>query len=278
MDIDRIIRECGLSETLVKINIKEENASRLLNAYDKGDEAFGEELDTVAKLENISPEELNLYIYICIYCRTYNLYLEKQIPDSIFFDTVRREVETMTGLCVKEKGIYGILQNKYRAWMRYSLDGHLFALGALNFELRLNSEFEGEVSGVRLEKGDTHISVHIPRDEKLSEEKCEEAYCLAREFFKKYFGMEKIIFLCHSWLLHPWLEEVLSEDSGIIKFSKKYKKIEVLDNLVEVKFWLFPDDEDTPIENLPQNTSLRRAFVEKVSAGESVGVACGIRV
>ena len=282
MDFERIIRECGLSEkvseTLLKINIKKENISRLFDAYDKSDEIFGEELAAVAKEEGIFAEELNLYSYICLYCRIYSLYREKEIPDTVFFDTVRREVETMAGLCFKEKGIYGILQTKYRAWMRYSIDGRLFALGALNFELRLDSEFTGEVDGVALNLGDTHISVHIPRNEKLSDEACEAAYSLAREFFKKHFGMEKIIFLCHSWLLHPWLDEVLPKESGIIKFSEKYKKIEVLDNLIEVKFWLFPDDEDTPIDALPVKTSLHRAFVEKVSRGESVGVACGIRI
>ena len=284
VDFERIIRECGLSggvcETLVKIHNKgqEKHLPSAIEAYGRGDEAFGKYLSELSKSENMSAEELNLYIYVCLYIRIYSLYREKGIPDNIFFDTVRREVETISGLCKKELGFYGIQQNKYRAWMRYSIDGRLFALGALNFEMRYNSEFEGEVCGVRLELGDTHISVHIPRYQKLAEEDCEKAYDDAREFFKKYFGMEKIIFLCHSWMLHPWLEKVLPESSGIVKFSSKYKKIEVEEHLEEVKYWLFPDDENTPVEKLPQNTSLQRSFVEKVSRGESVGVACGIRI
>ncbi|MBR3848363.1 MAG: hypothetical protein IKM21_03630 [Oscillospiraceae bacterium] len=281
MNLDRIVRECGLSggvvETLLKTEVKEENIDFLTDAYDKGDEVFGEAIATVAKLENITAEELNLYIYILLYVRIYSLYREREIPDNIFFDTVRREIESIAGLCFKELGIYGIQQNKYRRWLRFSLDGRLFALGALSFELRYDSEFEGEVDGVTLKKGDTHVSVHIPRYEKLTEERCEEAYSLAREFFKKHFGLEKIVFLCHSWMLHPWLEEVLPKTSGIIKFSEKYKKIEVEEHLAEVKFWIFPDDENTPIDELPQNTSLQRAFIEKARAGESLGVACGIR-
>ncbi len=287
MDFDRIIRECGLSrgivETLFKIHNREwknfgESLSALIESYDRGDEAFGEAIATVAKLENITAEELNLYIYALLYVRIYSLYREKNISDTIFFDTVRREIETIAGLCFKELGIYGIQQNKYRLWMRFSIDGRLFSLGALNFEIRYDSEFCGEVDGVILKKGDTHISVHIPRYEKLSEERCEEAYRQAREFFKKHFGLEKIIFLCHSWMLHPWLEEVLPKTSGIIKFSEKYKKIEVSEDLAEVKYWIFPDDENTSLEELPQNTSLQRAFIEKARAGESLGVACGIRI
>lgn len=282
MDFERIIRECGLSqgicETLLRTEIKKENVDFLIDAYDRGNEAFGEAIATVAKLENITAEELNLYIYILLYIRIYSRYREKNIPDNIFFDTVRREVETIAGLCFKELGFYGIQQNKYRAWMRFSIDGRLFSLGALNFEIRYDSEFCGEVDGVTLEKGDTHISVHIPRYEKLSEESCEEAYRQAREFFKTHFGLEKIIFLCHSWMLHPWLEDVLPKTSGIIKFSEKYKKIEVEEHLAEVKYWIFPDDENTPLEALPQNTSLQRAFIEKARAGESLGVACGIRI
>jgi len=259
------------------MKIKKENVDFLIDAYDRGDEAFGDALADVAKLEKISAEELNLYIYICIYCRTYDIYRERAISDEVFFATVYREIETMAGLCRHELGVCGIMQNKYRRWMRYSLDGRLFALDALNFEICHDSEFEGEVDGERLERGGTYISVHIPRKQKLTEEGCEAAYERAREFFKKHFGIRKVIFLCHSWMLHPWLEEVLPESSGIVKFSSKYKKIEVSENLAEVKFWIFPDDENTPTEALPQDTSLRRAFVENVRRGESMGVACGIR-
>ena len=85
MNLDRIVRECGLSggvvETLLKTEVKEENIDFLTDAYDKGDEVFGEAIATVAKLENITAEELNLYIYILLYVRIYSLYREREIPD-----------------------------------------------------------------------------------------------------------------------------------------------------------------------------------------------------
>ena len=70
MDFERIIRECGLSqgicETLLRTEIKKENVDFLIDAYDRGDEAFGEAVASVAELENITAEELNLYIYILL--------------------------------------------------------------------------------------------------------------------------------------------------------------------------------------------------------------------
>ena len=180
-------------------------------AYDAGDEAFAEFLELFAKAQNVTTEEANLFWYLHLSSRTYRFYQEKKIDDSVFYATMKAFAVTCAQ-CYDKFRVYGIQQRVYRAWYRRQLNGTLFRLGRLEFEI-VSSNYDVTLEGCSLAKGDTCISVHIPRGEALDPWESEEAYVLARAFFKEKFQIAPCVFYCGSWLLHPWISEDFSESS-----------------------------------------------------------------
>lgn len=242
--------------------------------YKKGDEAFGEYIKAFAASENLLPQHLNLYIYILLAEKTYEEYVKRGICDQIYFDTMR----SLEIVCQVEKarcGVYGIGQVVYRAWERKNLDCIIYRIGLLEFEIK-DSPVEIPEHGISV--GDTVISVHIPRFSGLSEEESEASYEAARQFFKKYYGMEKCIFICGSWLLHPWMQDFLGEDSKIIRFQKKYTLLKVETNHNAIRTWIFPNCEDKELDELPQDTTIQRKAIEYMKKDLPIGTALGVRL
>jgi hypothetical protein len=71
------------------------------------------------------------------------------------------------------------------------------------------------------ESGDNIIEVHIPAGEKMDFEKCVQSYELAKKFYKDYFPEKQLkAFVCESWILDPRLQNILPEESNIVRFQK----------------------------------------------------------
>ena len=76
---------------------------------------------------------------------------------------------------------------------------------------------------IDVKPGDTTVEVHIPADGPLDESACRESFDLARAFFKKHFPEREFkAFGCHSWLLNEEFEEILGENSNIVKFKRLF--------------------------------------------------------
>lgn len=243
--------------------------------YVKGDEAFGEYLNAFAEREQLPVEVLNLYIYIRMLEDTLEGYRQRGIDEEIFYNTSKGFAVTCRH-SYETTGVYGLPQPVYREWMRRNIESRLYRLGLLVFEL-YDSPADVEIDGYKISKGDPCLSVHIPRYIKLSEEDCEAAYANAREFFKKYYGIEKCFFFCYSWLLYPWLSEALSAESLIVRFQKKFKILKVSDNTNSTAKWIFKKVCENP-EDYPEDTSLQRAAKARIKSGMPLGDALGVRL
>lgn len=245
-------------------------------AYDAGDEAFGAYLQEFASVEGVTPEQINLYVFLRLSERTWNYYQEKGIEEDVFYESMY-SMTVCCQVCYDRLGIYGIDQQTYRRWQRYVLDGTLFRLGRLEFQLK-ELDMDVEIDGVTAPAGTTLLSVHIPRYLPLNEEECERSYAWARVFFREHYGMEQCIFVCGSWLLHPWMQEVLPETSAIIRFQKKFKLLKVDQNVAAAVGWIFPGYADKDISEFPADTSLRRAAIAQIKEEKPIGTALGVRL
>ncbi len=243
-------------------------------AYDDGDETFAIFLDTFAKEHHVSPEEANLFLYIHILGRTYEFYQSKGISDDVFYASMKTFAWACQQ-CYSKAGIYGISQVTYRAWYRRHLNGTIFRLGRLEFEI-IGSLYDFDLEGHHISKGDTCLYVHIPGGTSLDFEECEAAYDVARAFFKKHFEMDPVIFYCGSWLLHPWLAEDLPKDSRIVKFMQQFQLADIVQDETVIRNWLF-DHSDAPYDALPVKTSLHKAAVHRLKNGLPIGYARGYR-
>ncbi len=244
-------------------------------AYDESDKSFEDFLITLVDSIGFPVEVLTLYFYIRISERTYMEYKRLGIDDEVFFSSMDDfAISSRQG--VDRTGVYGIPRSPDRPWQRLILDMKIFRLGRLQFEL-YTSPCDAEVDGVKICKDEPCINVHIPGYAPLKEETCEKSYALAREFFKKYFGMEKCVFVCHSWLLAPWLAEVLSENSGISRFQSKYKIVETTEDSFGTILYVFAREQKNP-ENYPEDTTLQRLVKERILKSEPLQMSLGFRI
>lgn len=242
----------------------------------ESDESFGAYIPGFAQEENITPEELNLYIYLRILKNTYEDCKKRGIPDAVFIESADGINANAKG-CKKQYGMYGVPQKIYREWLRIIVLGKLYSLnGRFKFEIR-ESDCEGEVSGRRVNIGDPVISVHIPSGFKLEKEEFEASIADARAFFGKYFGMKDIVFRCCSWLMHPWLRDALPDGSRIRDFQNSFTILKSEENLEEVMFWVFRGYSAEDIAALPADTSLRRACIENLKNRVPMGLGYGFR-
>ena len=149
-------------------------------------------------------------------------------------------------------------------------------VGRLQFELA-ESLWDIQTGEITLMRGQTCISVHIPGGCALEEQACEQSYAWACEFFRKWRGMENCVFVCDSWLMHPWLSECLPSHTGIVRFQQKYCIVKAWDDFATFSYWVFPGCAGKALSAYPADTTLRRLALQRVKAGLPIGKGLGIR-
>ena len=152
-----------------------------------------------------------------------------------------------------------------------------FGFGKLQFEtIAFGREYHK--NGLDLQPDSTVINVHIPRTGgRLERESMISAYAQAAEFFKDACGETGPVFVCRSWLLFPRNREVLSDKSNLYAFLSDYDVFEQGEYADYNQVWrLFDKHYDGNVENLPQNSSLRRAYADWIRKGEKIGWGYGV--
>ena len=85
--------------------------------------------------------------------------------------------------------------------------------------------------------------------------------------------------VCHSWLLYPPYGEILSPTSNIVSFQRDF---DITGQEASEEFddsWrLFGGDYKKPLEDLPERTSMQRAFKNYLLAGGKAGEGRGVLI
>lgn len=190
--------------------------------------------------------------------RTHSRYRGMGISDEIYISTMKcfprflEETRRMTG------------QYRYdRAWWSYRQTSMaLFRIGQLEYEICRDRKV---------------ISLHIPSDACFAPDAVEESVASAKAFLAKYYsGCAGYPIVCHSWLISPELEKLLPERSNIRSFQRRFQILSVQPEEKDFFQWLFETSEDTPLEKLPEDTSLRRKAKTLLLGGGNIGAARGV--
>ncbi len=170
--------------------------------------------------------------------------------------------------CYKFYGRYGtfVVRWFYR-WFRLQR----ISLERLQFEVR---DF-GHVYKNLSEKSPA-INVHIPASGPLDHDACLRDYKRAAEIFADYFDTQ-VVFMCHSWLLHPEHPDFLPPTSRLLAFQEDYDII-AFDEDKEGEFlWrLYGVPYDGNPEHLTERNSLERAYKKHILAGGKIGEGFGV--
>ena len=259
-------------DAVLGMNFEEEECQRLYEVYKKDHNEFFEEV--------LKKKESNLWflwLYSNMACEVYERYMMEGISEEVFWDTF----QDIRFWCENTEREFGTLGLAVYEWFYRHIDMVLFRFGRLQFEtmtmeenITKNNCFWQEQRKndgnkyertMCIEKGTQVINIHIAQGEPLTWEACEKSIEIAKEFW----GDDKP-YICHSWLLYPGLDEVLSEKSNIREFRKHFKVLQVDYKEREAEWRVFGKVLKNVVE-YPEETSLQKRVKEYLLNGKCLG-------
>lgn len=180
----------------------------------------------------------------------HELYREKGISDAVYFATMG----CYTRFLEETRRMTGRLTFDREWWTTRQAGGHLFRLGALEYEMKHTDR--GVV-----------IGMHIPSDADFSPEAVDASLRMAGAFFAAHFpALSGAEYRCHSWLLDPQLQGMLREDSHILSFQRRFDLFDEGEASDEFLEWLYRT-RSADAAALPEGTSLQRNVKRHLLAG-----------
>ncbi|MBI9104625.1 MAG: DUF5596 domain-containing protein [Spirochaetales bacterium] len=209
---------------------------------------------------------INLYFAVCFAGDCELRYLSARIDPEIYIDTMG-DIEIWVGSYYERTGCVGL---EAVSWIRRHLKFEVFKLGRLQFELGvLQMPVNNYPEGAKC------LNIHIPEGEKLDVAKCRESIRRVKTFFRRHLGYEYSIAVCHSWLLHGNLKDLLEEDSNISGFARLFEIIDNDDDASQIIERVFGPGEVVSQE-LPEKTTLQRKLKRYLLTGHRIGMGTGI--
>lgn len=202
-------------------------------------------------------------------------YLSQGISEEVFFDTFC-DLRYKVIECMQNKGVWG---NFVQFWYPIFYRCDIVKLGRLEYETISYKGPACEIAGVTLQPGQKVASIHIPSSgEPFDKESRLASYRLAYDFFSDMHPDSPLVCVCHSWLLYPEYRKVLGEKSNIVSFMDDFTILEVDDGGFDDAWRVFGPAADGPADQLPEGTSMQRAFKQHILSGGRHGSALGVLV
>jgi len=225
----------------------------------------------VAQRLSIHNYTTELLIFICLSKHLKELYIERGIDPKIFHNTML-DLRYKLDEC---KAVKGVIGSFVAFWFDRFFNLERVGLGRLEFEVDPfghNYSCEGHI----LTPETKVINVHIPRTlTHLTPESCDEAFAMAKEYFKDQIG-DDCAFVCHSWMLYQGNEHILPEDTNVHRFMSRFTILQSTVDTSLSDLWRIFDTDDKNPDHLPTDTRMRRAYVEHLKKGGALGQGYGV--
>ena len=120
-----------------------------------------------------------------------------------------------------------------------------------------------------LKTGDDVISVHIPKNGRMTPELVDEAFCMAEDFFARYYPEKKFVaYVCSSWLLNTDMREFLTPETNMMRFQKRFRVVMTTVNGYSLYWHIFGIEQFLPLDELQPANSFQSNVLERVKAGK----------
>lgn len=240
----------------------------------RGDRGFDhgpvfENLHGLQETTGIHPYTIDMLYLLCLLPDLEEQYGREGIPTRFFHSFVENLKQAACN-CQKIHGVWG---TDIAWWLIDFFKLKLFSIGRLQFKRRKLRKAMGGYA-----EGSYYIDVHIPGGAPLTPALCAASYAEAAAFFRGRYGMEHILFGCHSWLLSPELRTILPENSNILAFARDYTILQTRMDPTSsaVSFIFHVPGVPADLETLPEETSLQKALKTYLQGGKTINTAFGI--
>lgn len=230
----------------------------------------------------LSPSE-RLFSSLAELLNVKDYYVNKGIPLQYLYESIY-DLSYRIERYFDNNGIYGLSERDLR-WLAPLFKAEIFDLGSLRFQRIWFSFKDIEREGydfmllsdkwkTRFPEGTPAIEIHIQTDTDFSKDKIDEAFALARDFFERYFSEHEYeVFICRTWLLYPKTRDILSADSNIASFSKRFEVIAMHQNTKQALDRIYGTNDMADIAVMEKNSSLAEVAYRNL---DKLGVAAGI--
>jgi hypothetical protein len=282
---------------LKELNFPEDGEEELLSLFDtvkeKGFESRIDEIvsafienDYITKtvkpsVSSFSEESgINMYAVWLLVCllaieSSLPIWKDKGYTEERFWYTF----EDMTFKARKCKNIHGVWGLFVPYWYKIFYRAKILRFGCFEFEESHHKISEPYCCGsVAVKMGDSLKSLHIPAsgmpfDRESRVAALKEAY----EFFKSQLNGSPLVCRCHSWILYPDYKELYPVGSNLRDFFEDFDIVGVDHHESFGDIWrVFGKDKDKPYAELPENTTLQKAFKEYLLNGGKSGEGLGM--
>ena len=226
----------------------------------------------MGKVLGIHEHTMDLLLFLCLGEPLRIRYAARGIDESVWLDSMM-DLRYKLEECRLVQGTVGSF---VAPWFGGFFNMTRFALGRLQFEI-VHTSRDYTLGGELLPAGTPAINMHIPRTgTRLDHGEVMESYRAAAAWFADVFPDGTALFTCSSWLLDPWNLTVLKPTSNLAAFigdfeivsSHSYEGYGDLWRLFDCAYTGNPAD-------LPRDSSLRRAYADRVARGEPTGSGRG---
>lgn len=172
-------------------------------------------------------------------------------------------------------------------WLLIHLRGLIYEFGRLQYNLlRIGAgglsprlwydDAQARGLGTGFRHGDDALGVHIPEAGPLTPQACADSLAAAGTFFGEFFpSPTRRLAICESWLLDDQLAEYLPADANTIRFQRLFTLVPGwLPGDKDVAYFVFLRTAED-LADAPQRTTLQRAIVSHVQAGQHWRVRSG---
>ncbi len=244
----------------------------------KGSYAVVEEMDALcAKLAEQSgyhPYQTTAFVYLLSMERLQKHYAALGLPEDVF-GGIMADFACWIDKCRSMHGITGVFVGEW-LWGFHCLER--FTLGRLQFEPKRWKHDPIRVGNHLLRKGDLFVNFHIPSFKQPFDRAArQDAYQRAASFFADQFAGEYIPLVTETWLLDPLHRDILPPASNMNDFARDFDV--VIGHAMETYYdaWrIFDAAANGPVEELPENNSLQRAYKARMVNGETCYYGTGV--
>ena len=231
----------------------------------------GEDLEN--KLKQLSEDsgyskytiDMHLAVYACIRLR--NMYHEKGYTDEFF----AHNMKDLTYKLIECKKLHDVWGTFVFPWFDGFYKMTRFTLGRLQYEKRGIDFDYGDIK----KKGDEVVNIHIPSAGPLTPESVKESLKTAYNFFGPNYG-DRLIFMCHSWLLYTPTANLYPNDSNMRKFYDVFEIIHNQEEPNDYDLWRVFYVNTKDYKTLPHETRLQSSFYDYLNAGNHFGNGFGV--
>ena len=230
------------------------------------------DMDAMGRNLGIHEHTMDMLLFLCL-CEPLRVrYISKGIGEDIWLNSMM-DLKYKLEEC---RLVHGTVGTFVARWYSGFFDMTRFALGRLQFEI-VYTKNDYTVGGVNVPKGSPAINIHIPRTgTRLDHDEVLKSHLAAADWFRDIFTDDEVLFTCNSWLLDPWNTTVLDPDSNLAAFIGDFEIVEsyLCDHYPDL--WrLFDCNYNGNADDLPRDSSLRRAYADRVARGEKTGAGRG---